>query len=65
MAEERMVEVPNEPAKALRGAQGAKKKFDGLSYTRRHEYAEMVAGAEKDETRERRIAKILSELSKS
>ena len=62
---ERIVEVPTELAKALRRAKGAKKKFDGLSFTHRREHAEMVAGAKKDETREQRIAKILSELSKS
>lgn len=58
----RTVEVPAELLHALRRVKGAKARFDALSYTRRREYAELVAGAKKDDTRTRRIDKILSEL---
>ena len=42
---------------------GVKARFDALSYTRRREYAEMVTSAKKEDTRARRLEKILSELT--
>ena len=55
---ERTVEIPPELAKALRSVKGANARFDALSYTRRREYAELVSGAKKDETRSRRIERL-------
>jgi len=60
---ERVVNVPPELTKAMRRVKGAKATFDALSYTKRREYAEMVASAKKEETRARRIEKILEALS--
>ena len=60
---ERTVEIPAELLRALKRVKGAKARFDALSYTRRRESAELVTGAKKEETRTRRIEKILSELA--
>jgi len=59
----RVVPVPPMLQKALRQHKSAHQRFDTLSYTRRREYAELVATAKKDETRERRVQKIISELT--
>ncbi|MGB9378733.1 MAG: YdeI/OmpD-associated family protein [Mycobacteriales bacterium] len=58
----RLVEVPAELAKALADDATARAAFDGMSFTHRREYAEWIAGARKDETRERRLAKALTML---
>ncbi|MFE2773279.1 YdeI/OmpD-associated family protein [Microbacterium resistens] len=58
---ERTVDVPAPLADALAEA-GLAASFDGLSYTRRKEMARSVDEAKQDATRERRIAKILTEL---
>lgn len=59
---ERTVDVPEDLAAALAAA-GLGKAFDELSYTRRREYATAVAGAKRPETRARRIAAALADLS--
>ena len=60
--EERTIEVPPELAAAFKRQPKARKKFDTLSYTRRREAAESVAGAKKDETKQRRVAKTIEQL---
>ncbi len=60
---ERTVEVPVELATALAAAPGARAAFDALSYTARRERALAVESAKQAETRERRIAKIVAELT--
>ena len=59
---ERTVEVPNALAHALAQQPGARAAFDALSYTRRREHAESVDGAKHAATRDRRIARILTNL---
>lgn len=61
-SDERVVEVPEVLAAALDAA-GLRAHFDRLSYTRRKEYARSVTEAKQEATRDRRITKILAELS--
>lgn len=58
----REVAVPSELAEALAGDPEAKRRFDGLSYSRRRELVTSVESAKTAETRQRRIAKALAEL---
>jgi hypothetical protein len=58
---ERTVDVPDALASALDGA-GLRERFDALSFTNRKELARSVAEAKREETRERRLAKILEQL---
>jgi hypothetical protein len=58
----REVVVPDDLAAALDAAPGARAAFDGLSFTRRKEYARLVDDAKTDATRQRRIAKAVEEL---
>ncbi|MEO7351897.1 MAG: YdeI/OmpD-associated family protein [Marmoricola sp.] len=58
----RTVEVPADLADALAEA-GAREAFDALAYTFRKEHARSVLDAKKAETRERRIAKIVDQLT--
>jgi hypothetical protein len=60
--EPRVAEVPPALAVALSGDPGAKAAFERLSYTHRREYAEWIAGAKRDDTRERRVAKAVEML---
>ena len=59
--EPRTVEVPDVPAAALAEG-GVMAIFDALSYTNRKEFARQVETAKAEETRNRRIAKIVSKL---
>ena len=61
-ADPRTVEVPPDLAQALSKA-GAMAAYDALSYTMRKEYARQVESAKAQETRQRRIAKIVEKLS--
>ena len=61
----RHVEVPADLAKAMAARKGMRAAFDALSYTRRREYARSIEDAKKDETRQRRIAKIVAELERA
>jgi hypothetical protein len=54
--------IPPELAKALARKKGAKAAFDKLSYTLRKEAARQVETAKAEETRARRIAKIVDGL---
>jgi len=58
----REVDVPAPLAAALRAAPAAQAAFDRLSYSNRLRHSLAVDGAKTDETRERRIAKIIDEL---
>ncbi len=60
--EPRTVEVPEDLAAALAAKPGARAAFDALSYTTRKEHARQVTEAKAQETRERRIAKIVAGL---
>ena len=57
-----IVAVRPELDAALRGSDAARVRYDGLSYTHRREYAEWVAGAKKQETRDRRAMKAVERL---
>lgn len=61
-AEERTVDPPPELAAALAGSPEARRRFDGLSYTHRREYAEWVAEGKRQETRDRRAARAVERL---
>jgi hypothetical protein len=58
----REVEVPPELASGLASDSVAAGAFESLSFTHRREYAEWIAGAKKEETRTRRVAKALEML---
>ena len=58
----REVEVPPALAQALEGDTAAKAKFDALAFTHRKEFAQWIAEAKKNETRERRVAQALQML---
>jgi Bacteriocin-protection, YdeI or OmpD-Associated/Domain of unknown function (DUF1905) len=60
----RTVEIPKDLASALTKA-GAKKHFDTLAPSKHKEFTRQVEDAKTQETRERRINKIVTELSKS
>lgn len=60
---ERTVDVPPDLVEALDRAGAARGAFDALSYTRRKEWARLVESAKTPETRQRRIAKAVGELS--
>lgn len=57
---ERTVDVPPELGAALRAAPDAREAFQGLSYTHRREFAEWVADAKKQDTRDRRAGKVVA-----
>lgn len=58
----RELEIPAELAAALDGNASAREAFARLSYTNKKRHALAVAGAKTEETRQRRLAKILDEL---
>ena len=60
--EPREVDVPPLLKHALAGDPVAAAAFEALSYTARREYAEWVAQAKRDETRERRATKAVEML---
>jgi bifunctional DNA-binding transcriptional regulator/antitoxin component of YhaV-PrlF toxin-antitoxin module len=60
--EPRTVELPPALEQALDGDERARAAFDGLSYSHRREYAEWIAEAKRDDTRERRVAQTLERL---
>ena len=61
----RTVSVPAELAAALKTDAGARKVFEGLSYSKQNGIVQSVNGAKTDETRKRRIEKALTELRQS
>jgi hypothetical protein len=60
--EPREVELPPQLEARLVGDAAARAAFERLSYTHRREYAEWIAGAKREETRERRVDKALEML---
>jgi len=58
----REVTVPPDFAAALDQDPAARRFFDGLSYSNKRRFAEPIADAKTAETRERRIAKAISQL---
>ena len=62
--EPRTVDVPDDLAEALAAA-GVREAFDKLAPSRRKEHVRQVTTAKADETRQRRIVKIVSELSET
>ena len=58
----REVEIPEPLARALRHDQVAKAVFDKLAFTHRKEYAQWIAEAKRDDTRERRVVKAIEML---
>ncbi|MBF6124010.1 YdeI/OmpD-associated family protein [Nocardia brasiliensis] len=56
---ERTVEVPDDLAAALHAA-GLRAAFDELSYSRRREHVASVVDAKREDTRSRRIAKVVA-----
>ncbi|WP_424358256.1 YdeI/OmpD-associated family protein [Methanocella sp. MCL-LM] len=63
--EPRVVEVPEDLAQALTGNEKARAAFEKLSYSHKREYVEWIAEGKKEETRARRIANTVEELSGS
>ena len=58
----REVEVPAALAHALDADAAAKARFEALAYTHRKEFAQWVAEAKRDDTRERRVERTLQML---
>jgi hypothetical protein len=63
-AEERTVEVPDDLRKALKTNAKARAAFEKHSYTRRKEMVRSLQEAKKPETRQRRLEKVLEDLSR-
>jgi hypothetical protein len=60
--EPREVDVPPELKEALAANSGARKTYEGLSYTHRREYAEWIGEGKRPETRERRAVRAIEML---
>ena len=60
--EPRELSVPRDLSDALDRDPDARRRFDGLSYSNRRRYVLGIEGAKTAETRERRIAKAVSDL---
>ena len=58
----RVVEVPDDLAKALKGSKVATTTWKSLAYTHQREYAEWITGAKRDETRQRRVTQAIERL---
>ncbi|CAJ36210.1 YdeI/OmpD-associated family protein [Methanocella arvoryzae] len=61
----RVVDMPEDLARALSGCEMARSAFEKLSYTHKREYIEWITEAKKEETRARRIAKTIEKLNGS
>jgi bifunctional DNA-binding transcriptional regulator/antitoxin component of YhaV-PrlF toxin-antitoxin module len=61
--EPRAVEVPDDLAAALAGVPAARAAFDELSYSNQRRHVLSVEGAKAAETRARRVAKVVAELT--
>ena len=59
----RTVTVPDDLAAALDAAPGTRQAFETLSYTNKKRHVHAVEGAKATQTRQRRIAKIIDELT--
>lgn len=61
--EPRRVEVPGDLAAALDGEPAARRAFEQLSYSNQHRHVLAVTQAKTEQTRKRRIGKVVAELS--
>ena len=61
--EPREIEMPPALAAALAGDHAARGAYDGLSFTHRKEYAQWIAEAKRQETRERRVRRAIDMLN--
>ena len=59
----RTVEIPDDLARALAAEPTARASFEALSYSRRRAHVDAVTSAKRPETRARRIARVVGELS--
>ncbi|WP_309103934.1 YdeI/OmpD-associated family protein [Microbacterium sp.] len=59
---ERTVDVPPALAVALDAEPGLRERFEAVTYSRRKEMARNIADAKQEETRQRRLKKVLEEL---
>ena len=58
--DERTVEPPSELKEELVKSKKAQERWDGLSFTHKKEMANSISGAKQDETKKRRLAKVMS-----
>lgn len=58
----REVTIPSAHAQALAADPGAQQAFDGLAFSHRKEFVRWIEEAKRDETRERRVAKVIAML---
>lgn len=58
----RIVDVPADLQRALAKNAAARKMFESLSFSHRKEHAQWVASAKKEETRARRVARVIEML---
>jgi hypothetical protein len=61
-AEERTVEPPAELARALKKSTVARERWENLAFTRKKEMALSISGARQEETKKRRLAKVMEAL---
>ena len=60
--EERMVEAPPELKKELARSKVAQERWDELAFTHKKEMANSISGAKQEETKKRRLAKVVQVL---
>ena len=60
--EERIVEAPPELAKELKRSKKAWARWESLAFTHKKEMASSISGAKQEETRKRRLAKVMQVL---
>ena len=60
--EERSVEAPPELAKELKKSKSAKARWETLAFTHKKEMAIAISGAKQEQTRKRRLAKVMQVL---
>jgi len=61
--EERTVATPAELGRELKKNKAARERWEGLAYTTRKEMALSISGAKQEETKKRRLAKVMSVLT--
>ena len=57
--EERTVEAPAELKKELAKNKKARQRWEGLAFTHKKEMANSISGAKQEETKKRRLAKVM------
>lgn len=62
-AEERTVEAPAELARLLKRSRAARDRWETLSFTHKKEMANAINGAKLEETKKRRLAKVMAVLN--